>query len=792
MFISDTPMGINDMQIDDVLNVFDDVKNDALPSKRVRLNYIKMLYDVLGYDLSPDVALASWVEAPATLVISTAGGGKTTWSQIQAIAQKLLRKSKSNPNKKITGDKILCLVYNNHNVQDMKNKHAQMVNKLMAAGIEGLNIDTEINASTMHSFCDFCRKLFVAKLGLVGFSLLSEEVDADRLMQRAIKVAGKLTGYQDADKISAHKVCSLYTLSKETLSKIEDMHNTEEYRDLGLDDDFLNLLFERYEIIKKSSRKYEFVDMLYRIYDLLSHDEDSLRTVQSYFDYIIADEVQDFTPLMWEILRLLVSDGTPLTCIGDEDQNIYSFRGASIDDVLKFRERFPGGKVFTLSENRRCRATILNEAKRVINGNTLRFNKEIYGNKSGGDIRLVPYATIEGEAENVVREIKKMDVDEQNKTVICYKNSASSLLISERLAEEDIPVKCIRAYKPYSHELYVHLLGVFNALEMPFDRRAYLCLWKVLPCKKAEFFEALGYNPETNSFKAGNDKVHFAKINYGKLLNYRGFADAMQTLYVLSENIDHAPMNQIFPVVYKMLCLYFWNYKRSINENDEIDSLFERRVDKIFNVDKRYKEVFTNIQRVRGLSRDPSKTASGVALSTFHSLKGLEFNNVYAIDMDNNEFPNFPLIEYKGYPAEIEKGLKEAETRLWYVAITRAKNNLIIYYNEDNPSKYVLDYWDSMSQHQEVQNNREEDFLLDEVEEQYDDFDDVLTFDDDDDVVKTSSEEITEEFVEDTVEGQSVMMLDAFSTADINNVADSKIKYVSNSSNALSQLINSL
>lgn len=788
MFSSDTPVGINKMAIDDVLGLMEDTESAAMPSKRVRLNYIKMLYDVLGYDLSPDVALASWVEAPAILVISTAGGGKTTWSQLKAVEQKLIRKSKTDPNKKISGDKILCLVYNTHNVQDMKNKHAQMVNKLMAAGIEGLSLDTEINACTMHSFCDFCRKLFVAKLGLVGFTLLDES-DTERMMQRALKVITKLTKDPDVEKLSAHKLCTLYTLGKETLSEPQNMHNTDAYRDLGIEDDeLIGMIFERYSTIKKSSRKYEFVDMLYNIYELLQRDAEALSVVQGYYEYVIADEVQDFTPLMWEILRLFVSDGTPLTCIGDEDQNIYSFRGASIADVLKFRERFPGGKVFTLSENRRCRAVILEEAKRVISGNTLRFNKEIYGKKPDGEIRLVPYATLEGEVENVVREIKKLSVDEQNKTVVCYKNGTSSLLIADRLAEEDIPVRRVRASEPYSHELYTHLLGIFNALEMPFDRKAYLCLWKVLPCKKAEFFEALGYSPETHTFKTSNEKVHFAKINYGRLLNYRGFAEAIKTLYVLSENIDNAPMDQIFPAVYQILKLYFWNYKRSINEREELDSIFERKVEKTFNVNKRYKDVFASIQHIKALSRDPSAAASGVTLSTFHSLKGLEFNNVFVIDMDNDEFPNYPIIEYKGYPEDIELELKEAETRLWYVTVTRAKNNLIIYYNEENPSKYVLDYMEKSSAGVPV--TEEEDFLLDDTP-----IDDVSGDDDvefldfgDDDACDSNNECSTDGMIEPvnqevkhTVESE-VAPLDAFS--DYNRSATS--------SNALSQLIAAL
>ena len=691
MFKSDTPSDINERSVDSVLELIHDREGLLMPSTKVRMNYVKMLYDVLGYNLSADVALALISEPSAELVLAPAGGGKTTWSQIKAIEQKLIRRTVKNPKKKINGSKILCLVYNTHNVDDMKLKHAHMVNKLTAAGIKGLEIDDQINATTMHSFCEFIRKLFVAKMNLVGASKM-DDGQAQSYMRRAVKLQYKIDHIDGAEKVNVTRMLELYTLCKETLSSVDKLIYTDCFVDLGLSVELLNKIFTRFDGIKEKSRKYDFIDMLYKVWELLSKDESALAEVQKYYDYVIADEVQDFTPLMWEILRLFVNNGTPLTCIADEDQNIYQFRGASVDDVLKFKDRFPGGQIFTLSENRRCRAKILEEAKRVISENTMRFDKQIIGQKPGGTIRLVPYNSEESQIISVVKELKKLSADELNETVICYRNINCSQLLTDVLAEENIPMNCIKACQPYSHELYSHFMGVLTALEMPCDRQAYKCLWKVLPVKKSEFFEAIGFSPEHNKFKTPDDKVHFAKINYGKLMNYNGFADAIKTLSMISEIIATASMSTIYPVISRMLNMYFWNYKRSVNETEWLDDIFEKRVEKKLNVKETFASVFGDIQHAKSSASADTRVGAGVSLSTFHSLKGLEFKRVFVIDMDNDVFPNFPLIEYKKYPKNVERDLKEAETRLWYVAVTRAIDELIVYYFESNPSKYVQDY----------------------------------------------------------------------------------------------------
>lgn len=685
---SDTPIGISSYSVNEVVKLVPE-QVAGLPSAKVRLNYVKMLYDVLGFELTPDIALASVAEPQAELVISTAGGGKTTWSQIKAIEQKCIRKDKNG--KKLDGHQILCLVYNKHNVEDMRRKHAKMVTRLMTAGINGLDIDASINSCTMHSFCDFFRKRFAVNLGLVGFSI-ADDSELVAIMHRAVIIVGKMRKTADYENISCDKLVQLYTLTKETLSSVEECHNTDVYTDLMLEDDELCEIFTRYDAMKATSRKYSFVDILYSLYELMQRDVTVLNQIQQYYSYVIADEVQDFTPLMWKILQLFVSDGTPLTCIGDEDQNLYSFRGADVKYLLDFKEMFPNGKVYTLNENRRCKGVILNEAKRVIQGNTLRFDKEIIGRKQGGDIRCMPYSTPLGEVAKVVDFVKSMPPDELCKTVICYRNSESSMLLVDSLAEAGVSLNCLRANMPYSHELYRHFLDVLLALESPLDRDVYKNLWKVLPCKKAEFFEAIHYDPKSRRFTSIDEKTHFADFNYGKLMRYNGFGDAIQALRTFSDDITTMTMDSYFPCIEQMLNLYFWNYKRTLSENEMLDDIYEKKVNEHFCVHKTFSEVFSDMQRLRGLCKNNTDTGTGVTLSTFHSLKGLEFKNVIAVDMDNDIFPNYSMIEYKKYPYDVEVTLKEAETRLWYVAITRATDNLIIFYNESNPSVYVQSY----------------------------------------------------------------------------------------------------
>lgn len=717
MYQLDTPKNISDIKISDICSFVPD-NCDRVPSAKVRLNYVKMLYDVLGLTLTPDIALASIAESTSILTVATAGGGKTTWSQIKAILQKLYRKTKEG--KSITGDRILCLVYNAENVKDMKRRHSDLVKQLKASSrIKNLDIDDYINASTIHAFCDFWRMQYVVPLGLMSFSLLKEEQSFE-FMNSAIISTFQKFNKKGAEFVSCQRMKALYNLKYETLSELDELTKSDAFTDIGLDISLIEACFERYDALKKIRRKYDFIDMIYRIYVLLRDNLEIRKRVQCYYDYVIVDEAQDLTPLMWELVKMFVDNRTPITCIGDDDQSIYKFRGSNIYDLLDFPNKFYDAKVYMLSTNHRCREAIFDEAKQIILSNKLRFDKVLQCSKPGGCVHYEPYLTDEGQLINLVKELKKLPLDELDDTVVCYRELNSSKLLADMLCAEDIPFHVLRGYMPFSHEFYKHIFSIFDGLEMPCDRENTLNLVKVLPCSREQMSEALGYNCVKRKFTKDDTKQHFAKRDYGKLEKFVGFRETINLLEKLSEELNTKPMNELFPAIYKLFLKYYWLHKKRMNGDLDIDELMESRAITYFNSEKPYPLFFERHCRIVDRVRLNTSTKSGVAISTFHSLKGLEFSHVFAIFLDDDIFPNYRKIENKSYSQNETLALKECEARLWYVTLTRAKDDITIFYNKTKPSIYVaeaLQRRESLCSEHIVQSDEFEDFEKDKVNE---------------------------------------------------------------------------
>lgn len=693
MFKSETPDNIMDWEVDDVWQLVEDEPDCKLPNPKIRLRFVKMLYDVLGLTLTPDVALAATAMPKANLSMAPAGGGKTTWAQVEAILYKLLYPNPLKPNKKIPGKKILCLVYNKHNVDDMKQRHEQLIARMKIANIKGLNIDEEINACTMHSFCDFIRRTYVAKLNMVGFTLL-EEKQAVMMMERSVRIALKKLNVGNFQKVSAQNLVSFYTLCKECLKSPGELSYSDKFHDLNLSVIAVEAIFSQYESAKKLKNKFDYVDMLTNVADLLERDEKVLASVQKYFGVVIADEVQDFTPVMWKLLHLFVSNGTPLTCIGDVDQCIYHFRGASMQDLLYFPKKFDGGKVYSLLINRRCREKILKEAMSVIIENTQRFDTKLVGTKDGGKIETISYNTITGQILNVKSRLKQLSAGELQKTVCCFREQKCAQLLIDILEEENIPFHSLQAAQPFSHELYRHVFDILNALEMPYSREAALNLYKVLPCSRKEMCEVFSYNEEKRRFTKEDSKLHFAQYDYGNIMAKKNFSDIMYHLVEISSKIKTEPLSSYVGSIFELLDKYFWKFRKEMRNEQEMDSIFEERVHNFFNSGRTYPSFFDSYRKRVSICSSNNSSGNGVTISTFHGLKGLEFENVFVLFMDDNIFPNYSLIESRNYSADVERDLKESETRLWYVVVTRAITNLIVYYAEAAPSKYVQDYLD--------------------------------------------------------------------------------------------------
>ena len=724
MFKTETPPDIDKYSVDEVYKLIQDPEGSNLPKPIKRLKIIQILFEILGYDLSPDLALALASEPNAQLIIATAGGGKTTGSQIKVVLEKLWRQSKRGG--KLSGDKVLSLVYNRHNVTQMKEKHAAIVSRIALSGIKGFDVDPNINAATMHSFCDQIRTMFVAKIGMLNYKLLDNN-EAIKLMD-TVKVSILNKFSIRGSNARAEDLITLYNYYRESMIPVEKIDGLDQSVDVPLDTEVVIEIFKLYNTMKKMKKKYDFSDMLNSVYEYLKNNPDDLKQVQKYFDYIVADEVQDFTPIMMSLLQLFVSDGTPLLCIGDEDQGIYNFRGADIYNTLDFESKFNDGKVYSLSQNRRCAANILELAKKVISENDLRFDKQLLGIRPGGLVQYVSYNTVAGENIQVLDQLKKMSTDEMYETIVCYREKNSSIMLAELLENEGVPFNVLSGFTPFSHPLFRDVIAVMDALESPLDRKCILNLYKVLPITREQMQYAAGYNPKTKKFD-DVEQMPFWRLDYGSAYNRAGFGDCMELLKTISIGISKIPMKNYFNTLLSMICKYHWNFIRKSRENLEVyDDYIESKVKTIFDVDYLYKEVYNRFSQRKDICRRNQEGRVGVTLSTFHSLKGLEYKNVIIMDMDDSIFPKFSMLENRDYTEMQKKALKECETRLYYVAVTRAKDNLYIYYNQDNPSRYVALYKDD-SKSTGSTDTSDMNFFNESFGD-YDDFEDFEDFED--------------------------------------------------------------
>ena len=724
LFKTETPPDIDKYSVDEVYKLIQDPEGSNLPKPIKRLKIIQILFEILGYDLSPDLALALASEPNAQLIIATAGGGKTTGSQIKVVLEKLWRQSKRGG--KLSGDKVLSLVYNRHNVTQMKEKHAAIVSRIALSGIKGFDVDPNINAATMHSFCDQIRTMFVAKIGMLNYKLLDNN-EAIKLMD-TVKVSILNKFSIRGSNARAEDLITLYNYYRESMIPVEKIDGLDQSVDVPLDTEVVIEIFKLYNTMKKMKKKYDFSDMLNSVYEYLKNNPDDLKQVQKYFDYIVADEVQDFTPIMMSLLQLFVSDGTPLLCIGDEDQGIYNFRGADIYNTLDFESKFNDGKVYSLSQNRRCAANILELAKKVISENDLRFDKQLLGIRPGGLVQYVSYNIVAGENIQVLDQLKKMSTDELYETIVCYREKNSSIMLAELLENEGVPFNVLSGFTPFSHPLFRDVIAVMDALESPLDRKCMLNLYKVLPITREQMQYAAGYNPKTKKFD-DVEQMPFWRLDYGSAYNRAGFGDCMELLKTISIGISKIPMKNYFNTLPSMICKYHWNFIRKSRENLEVyDDYIESKVKTIFDVDYLYKEVYNRFSQRKDICRRNQEGRVGVTLSTFHSLKGLEYKNVIIMDMDDSIFPKFSMLENRDYTEMQKKALKECETRLYYVAVTRAKDNLYIYYNQDNPSRYVALYKDD-SKSTGSTDTSDMNFFNESFGD-YDDFEDFEDFED--------------------------------------------------------------
>ena len=434
-------------------------------------------------------------------------------------------------------------------------------------------------------------------------------------------------------------------------------------------------IYEKYQERLKNANALDFDDIIYFMVQILEENPDVLEKFQNKYRYILVDEYQDTNHAQYRLVSLLAQKHCNLCVVGDDDQSIYSFRGATIENILQFEDQFQGCKTIRLEENYRSTQNILNSANAVIANNQQRKKKTLWTSAEEGDkIQLVNPSDERQEGEFIAKTIEKgiAEGKQYSDFAVLYRMNALSNNVERAMIQHHIP------YKVYGGIRFLDRKEVRDVL-------AYLCILS---------------NP--------NDSVRFERIiNVPK----RGIGEGTaSTIIQIANDLDMSPMDvvrncQSFPAIAKRAgaLLQFADIMDELETQMPIlpmeelfDLLLEKtgymdmlKEDKEENADRidNVKEFRSNIVRYTKEHENPTlqefleetelytdadrtQTENTVSLMSMHSAKGLEFDTVFAVGMEEGVFPSSRSL------SDISQ--MEEERRLAYVTITRAKKHLYL------------------------------------------------------------------------------------------------------------------
>jgi DNA helicase-2/ATP-dependent DNA helicase PcrA len=689
-----TPENIMDYTEKDIIALAQSLNTPeySVPLK-VKLLVIKRMYEIYGFSLSNDLLLALLVEVKQQMILAPAGGCKTTSSQIKLILLKIFWSKIYG--RHLTSSECLCLVYNAENRHQMDKKHLDLLAPLSLNGFISFSeespsyVNSGITSHTLHSFCKYWINIYAEELKLNGYSVL-EEGNALTFLNSAINKIKKANPDMKI-LVKVDRLKSLYDLVWGlNLNYADICENNELLIDsintIGLLPSQIVEIFKTYDVTKKFFKKYDFTDML-TIMDKLLEREDVRGRMYSLYTCIVVDEIQDFTPLMMCILKKIVGPETRLLAIGDEDQSIYAFRGADIDNAVRFTEHFPESKVFQLAVNRRCKNNILNVATKVIDLNENRFKKTLVAEKEGGNVTFCPYTDDKDQMSRFIAMVREDRKDIMFNSVACVREKIYGQPLTLSLFLYNIPFYTLNVSKFYQHEAFRSFIEIMNLLWKP-TKENWRNLYKIINIKKDDWFKYIDYDERRQKVNGFLDKNSLWELKFEPFVKYSGLEGSLKGLHQISKSINTYGCCEYIDYILELFKKNYWNTRLSMEAIEFSKDVFDW-IKLVFSKDTIYPALYREYIEKLDFMAMNQKSHTGIAVATMHALKGLEFQKVYMLYMENSIFPAFHFIDLKDYSQKMILALKEAENRLAYVAMTRAIENLTLLYKRNDPSMYI-------------------------------------------------------------------------------------------------------
>ncbi len=427
-------------------------------------------------------------------------------------------------------------------------------------------------------------------------------------------------------------------------------------------------IYNAYEKRLREVGSVDFGDLILRPVELLKEHGEIRKRIQSRFQVILVDEYQDSNIAQYELLKLLYNGSNYICVVGDDDQSIYSFRGAEVKNIISFPKNFPGAEIIKLEQNYRSTGNILNIASRVVSANRGRLGKKLWTLKEdgpGGVVKIV--ANQDREAEFCASLLRDGNLDG---TAILYRTNAQSLSFESYFLNHRIPYKIVGSLKFYDREEVKDVTALFSFFLNPFDEIAFrriinkpskgigrITVDRIIETsiiRQSSLLESCRASGRQFSTRASSGLKSFCKL--------------IDNLEEISEKVDLGEFTN--RAIHDSGILEYHRTQDEISLTQKVKNLEE-----VVNAASKYpagkdgllaflEDMELDRSRLAGV--DPA-SQRGVTLITMHSTKGLEFDRVIIVGMEEGLFPS--------RPDESDDDLEE-ERRIFYVSITRARKEL--------------------------------------------------------------------------------------------------------------------
>ena len=574
------------------------------------------------------------VDGPC-LVLAGAGSGKT-----RVLTERIVNLI----NNGVSPYNILAITFTNKAAREMRERVYN-------------SIEEEANKIFIGTFHSLGLKIVRENASVIGYSnnvTILDRDDVNTLIKRFMKELNLDTEHYPVKSI----------LNKISFAKNEGLSPEEfdKFAKAPLDMAACKV-YKMYESALKRSNSVDFDDLLILPLRIFKKDKSVLEKYQEHFKYILVDEYQDTNMVQYDMCKLLASKYRNLFVVGDMDQSIYSFRFANYMNVINFEKDNKDAKVIVLDENYRSTNNILNAANDVIKNNKERKEKNLWSSKGDGDkIKYIRCDNELEEASTVVRLTKELlDKGEKpSEIAVLYRTNGQSRVFEEAFLKENIPFKIVGSYFFYNRKEIKDLISYMHLI---YNNNDDASLERVINVPRR------GIGSKTierlRSEASISDKSMFEVVNSGKEL---GFKNLIIDLTNESKNTDLVGLVDVI--------LDKTGIRKELEEKNDLESEIRlENLNEFKSIALAFQEkgIFSLEEFLENISLVSDKNEykevdDGINLMTLHSAKGLEFNDVFLVGMEEGIFPH-----NRSFESESEL---EEERRLCYVGITRAKEHL--------------------------------------------------------------------------------------------------------------------